>query len=355
MKRFVGPVPAMHRAVSTRCRRALFAAVVMTAFGIFVPAAQAVDRGVTLNQDYVDQIRGERDFDIEDMMATFGFIFSSLDDEVMVYPTENYFYFRFIHKGALYAGNMRLDVSDRDKGILHFAYFSQSEPWNSELITQYKPLTKEDGVTVEKVEDFLYRVTFAGRSVLFRLNDLSGVRPPEGTVAESETYLGPVFDESGVQFYLLFDEALKQFRFVLNEADGQSDVLRPYSPETPVILIGTRTGFVFFDDRRQNRKLLVAVYRGNVDANNYFDGPFDQLPDNFIKGDELRQAILAKYPDLKDDISRLGTFTHQDGRFLVNPYISYTQPIELDAFYRCVDPGLDRAQYYACLTPEKPE
>ena len=31
-------------------------------------------------------------------------------------------------------------------------------------------------------------------------------------------------------------------------------------------------------------------------ANNYFDGPFDQLPDNFIAGEALRDAILSVRP-----------------------------------------------------------
>lgn len=310
---------------------------------------------VILNQDYVGQVRAERNFDVENLLETFEFLLGSLPARVKVYPTENYFYFSFLHGGMTYAGNMRLDVADRDDGMLHFAYFSKTEPWNTELVTQYKKLSAEDGVKVEKVSDFLYKIGYKDISVEFELNDLSDVVPPAARIASEEDYLGPVFDESGVEFYFMFDRELKQFRFVLNESGTPSDILIPYSDETPVILVGMRTGFVYFDDRRQDRKLLIGVNRINVDANNYFDGPFDQLPDNFIKGEELRNAILAKHPSLKGEVGRLGVFKDQEGRFLVNPYINYHDFSELDSFYRCIDPQLDRTAYYQCLVPSKDE
>jgi len=309
------------------------------------------DIRINLNQEIIAQARAQRDFNIENITETFEFLLGSLPERVKVYPTENYFYFTFYFGGMEYAGNMRLDVSDRDDGILHFAYFSKTEPWNTELLTQYKALDAKDGVTVEKVEDLLYRVSYKDISVEFELNDLRDVMPPKARVAAQEDYLGPVFDESGVEFYFLFDRELKQFRFVLNEEGTPSDVLVPYSEDTPVILVGMRTGFVYFDDRRQDRKLLIGVNHINVDANNYFDGPFDQLPDNFIKGEELRKAILAKHPSLAGEISRLGVFEQQDGRFLVNPYVNYYQMSEMDSFYRCIDPNLSRAAYYQCLAP----
>ncbi|MCW2309801.1 hypothetical protein [Rhodobium gokarnense] len=306
--------------------------------------------GISLNQNFVAGVRAARSFNVENRMETFEFLLRALPPKVKVYPTENYFYFTFKHGGMEYAGNMRLDVGDRDDGVLHFAYFSKTEPWNMEILSQYKALNAEDGVKVEKVEDFLYRVTYKDISVEFQLNDLTGVKPPAARVAPQEDYLGPVFDESGVEFYFLFDRELKQFRFVLNEEGTPSDILVPYSEDTPVILVGMRTGFVFFDDRRQDRKLLIGVNRVNVEANNYFDGPFDQLPDNFMLHGEFKAAILQKHPSLKDEIDDHGVFIGQDGRFLVNPYVNYYRLNQLDSFYRCIDPGLDRTAYYNCLT-----
>ena len=50
-------------------------------------------------------------------------------------------------------------------------------------------------------------------------------------------------------------------------------------------------------------------------ANNYFDGPFDQLPDNFIEGEALREAILAVRPQLKGEIDRFGASPDGSIRF----------------------------------------
>jgi hypothetical protein len=317
--------------------------------------AQPDANGVSLNQTYIESIRTAPDFAIDDITAVFWHIFSGLPDRVKVYPTENYFYFTFGYKGLVFAGNMRLDIKDRDEGVLHFAYFNQTQDWSTELVTQYRPLSIVDGVKVERVENLLYRVTFKDKSVLFALNDLSGVKPPPEMIGEGETYLGPVFDESGLQFYLMFHKQDKRFMFVLNETGPQSEELVPYSEGDPSILLGTRTGFAFYKDRYLDRKILIAVYAGNVENNNYFDGPFDQLPDNFFKGDELKQAILTLYPDLKDEIDRFGNFKEQEGRFLVNPYINYSFVNELEAYRRCGDAGLTRPAYYRCLQPAEGE
>ena len=53
---------------------------------------------------------------IDDPMAVFGFVMSQLPERVKVYPTENYYYFGFMHNGIRYAGNIRLDASNRDDG-----------------------------------------------------------------------------------------------------------------------------------------------------------------------------------------------------------------------------------------------
>lgn len=329
-------------------RLAICAVLVLSAG---VAAGQTSTVGVSLNQTYIDSIRAAPEFAIDDITAVFGHIFSGLPDRVTVYPTENYFYFTFGYKGLIYAGNMRLDIKDRDEGVLHFAYFNQTRDWSTELVTQYRPLSIVDGVKVEKVEDLLYRVTFKGKSVLFALNDLRDVQPPPDMVEEGETYLGPVFDESGLQFYLMFHKQDRRFMFVLNETAPQSEELVSYSDGDPSILLGMRTGFAFYKDRYLDRKILIAVYAGNVENNNYFDGPFDQLPDNFFKGDELKQAILTLYPDLENEIDRFGNFKEQEGRFLVNPYISYSFLNELEAYRRCGDAELTRPAYYRCLQP----
>jgi hypothetical protein len=115
------------------------------------------------------------------------------------------------------------------------------------------------------------------------------------------------------------------------------------------ILIGKRTGFALYRDQRRDRKILIGVFRDNVTANNYLDGPFDQMPDNFFQGDSFRQAILAIEPDLKGRISRYGSFA--DGtRFAVEPYMEYRNPKDLEIFDRCATSRRIPAEWYdACF------
>lgn len=332
---------------------ALALAAALAAAGPAMPAPGPGEPGygVTFNQEMIDRLQGAPAFDIDDAMATFAHVFAALPDEATVYPTENYYYFGFTWSGIEFAGNLRLDVADRDDGVLHFAYFAKNEPWNVELLTSYRPLTAADGVSVEKRGGLEYAVTFAGRTVVFHLNDRADVVPPEGVLAEGDRYIGPTFDESGIPFYVLFNEDRKRFLFVLDEREPLNDLLLPYHGDHPALTVGARTGFAFYEDRFAPRRILVGVHAGNVRANNPYDGPFDQLPDNFIEGDALRDAILAMHPDLDGEIDRLGGFRSQDGRFLVNPYVNYEYVGELEGFLRCGDAALDREKFHDCLMP----
>ena len=318
-----------------------------------LPVAAGAGSGITFNQDYLEDLFITREIKIDDIPAVFSHVFAALPAQVNVYPTENYYYFSFLHGGVSYSGNFRLDVRDRDEGILHFVYFNQAEAWNSELTVQYRALSLADGVKVEKLRDLVYRVEYGGKSTVFALNDLREVTPPPDKLAPGETFIGPVFDESGLQFYLLFHGEEKRFTYVLNEAAPPAERLLAYSDTDSDILLGMRTGFAFYKDRFQDRKILIGVYAGNVENNNFLDGPFDQLPDNFLKGDELRQAILTLYPELKDEIDRLGNFKEQEGRVLINPYINYSFLSELEEFHKCADSGLDRVGFYRCLQPSE--
>lgn len=327
------------------------AAVLFLAAAAPLPAQAQAGAGITFNQHYLEGLAAERDFDIDDLMAVFEHVFSAVPERAKVYPTENYYYFTFGYRGMTYAGNFRLDVKDRDEGTIHFAYFNQIEDWNTDLMTQYRPLSAADGVVVEKVEDLVYRVTYKERSVVFELNDLRHVQIPADKLGEGEQYLGPVYDDSGISFYLLFHPEDRRFMFVLDESGPKMDEMLAYSEGDPSILLGMRTGFAYYKDRYLDRKILVGVYAGNVENNNYFDGPFDQLPDNFFKGDEFRQAVLTAYPDLAGEIDSHGNFKEQEGRILINPHINYSFVSELEAFRRCGDAQLSRADFYRCLQP----
>jgi hypothetical protein len=323
----------------------------LAAAGFAFAAAAEEARGPTLhfNQAYVEEAMRTDTLDVNDPMAVFAYVFANLPDRVKVYPTENYFYFTFIHNGAPYDGNFRLDASNRDDGKVIFAYSEDLVEWRGETDVKHLILDESSGVKLEKVDRLVYRMTYKGKSVVFELNDLSGVRPPANALAPNEKFIGPVFDESGVRFFLVLDQKLKIFHFILDETVRATDQLEP-SKRTDRILIGKRTGFAFYRDHLRDRKIMIGGFEGNMVTNSYFDGPFDQLPDNFIEGETLRDAIIAVEPEMKGHIDRFGGWDEGAQRYAIDPYVAYRVVDDLYMFDRCAiarqkDPG----SYYLCF------
>jgi hypothetical protein len=312
-------------------------------------AAQSDAPQLQLHQSYMEEVMRPTTLDVSDPMKVFAFVFNSLPDRVKVYPTENYFYFKFTHNGVEFAGNIRLDASDRDRGKVQFAYYEQMSGWLDDTPGFFHALDESNGVKLEKLERFLYRLSYDGKSVIFELNDLSQVRPPANALAPNETFIGPVFDDSGVRFFLVYNSAINNFLYILDETVNVTDDFVS-GPRGARILIGKRTGFVFFRDRRRDRKILIGVYAENVDVNNYFDGPFDQLPDNFIEGETLRDAILKVQPNLKGKIDRLGGTADGEWRYSIGPYLIYKEIREFERVDRCAGhTHSSDVVYYRCF------
>ena len=332
------------------CVVAWFLAIMQTTAGLGAARDATIDRPVVhTNQSYIEEVSARSTLKIGDMTSVFAYVFASLPQRVKVYPTENYYYFSFYNDGVAFAGNIRLDASDRDRGLVDFTYFPAFSGWRQDDIDTYKQFTLADGVKIEKVKAFAYRVTFRQRSVLFELNDLSKVVPPPGVLNADERYLGPVYDESGIQFFLVFNQRLKMFQYILNETGPFPDELYP-SRISDRIVIGRRTGFAYYRDDLKPRKILIGVYEGNVIANNYFDGPFDQLPDNFLHGQQLKTAIVAASLAPADQIDRLGLLPGGTDRVLIKPYITYDYLDDLEIFSDCAhDKSIARKYYYECF------
>ena len=304
---------------------------------------------VHTNQEYIDDVSRQTALPLDDPKAMLAFVLESLPDRVNVYPTESYFYFHFYYGGTRYAGNIRLDFKDRDEGKVHFAYFVEMAEWLKDDKLTYRLFGKEDGVTVEKTEPLLYRVSVGERSVLFALNDLSKVVPPPSALGPDDKFLGPVADESGIRFFLIFNKRLKIFHYVLDKTINVADELFP-GRYTDQILIARRTGFAFYNDHRLNRRILIGVFEANGSVNNYFDGPFDQLPDSFIKGEELREAIIEADPNQAGKIDRFGGSPDGASRYLIGPYAYYRTEEDLLVFHECaVSKEIPRDLSHACF------
>lgn len=331
------------------CRNVALAVAVLAA-DVTGAAAQTADAPrLHLHQDYMEQVIRPTTLDVADPMAVFAFVLNSLPDRVKVYPTENYYYFTFTHNGIDYAGNIRLDASDRDQGKVQFAYYEQTTGWRDDTPGEFRVLDASNGVKLEKLERFIYRLTYKDKSVAFELNDLSQVRPPATALAPKEEFIGPVFDDSGIRFFLVYNAAINNFLFILDETVKVADGFQSDSAHDR-LLLGMRTGFVYFRDQRIDRKILIGVYEENVQVNNYFDGPFDQLPDNFIEGETLRNAILKVQPNLKGQIDRFGGTADGELRYMIGPYKLYKRLEEFKSTERCARRHRgSEAAYYRCF------
>jgi hypothetical protein len=342
------------RLYSKRSCGTRFFLTALAAFAATIGIAAGQDTGLPklhTNEAYVEEVTEATTLAVNDPMAVFAFVLNSLPERVKVYPTENYYYFKFMHGGAPYAGNIRIELGDGDKVTVHFAYYQNSSEWRQESPLTHVVLDGSRGVGIEKIERLVYRLSYGGKSVVFALNDLSLVKPPAGALAPGEKFIGPIFDESAVRFFLVYNSMLRVFHYILDETAKVADEFFP-SRRTNRILIGKRTGFAFYRDHLLDRKILVGVYEGNYRLNTYFDGPFDQLPDNFIEGETLRQAILEVSPGLKGKIDRFGSSPNGEVRYLIKPYATYQTESELYGVAKCARDRIRAASYYACFEAE---
>jgi hypothetical protein len=324
--------------------------------GMKSAAAQDVQQlpRVHFNQTSIEEARQPFPLSLADHMAVFALVFRNLPDRVQVYPTENYYYFSFVANGRPIQGNIRLDPRYRDEGKIFFAYFDNPSLWNaSPALEHVHLLDAASGVSVERVAALSYRVTYRGREVLFALNDLASVKPPPGVMSAEERYLGPVFDESAVRFFLVYNPKARVFHYILDETENAADVLLQL-PGAERVLIGQRTGFAFYTDHHRPRKILIGVHNSNVALNNYFDGPADQLPENFVEGDDLRSAILHADAGASDKIDRLGYYTGTKLRYVIDPYIYYSKVSDLLRLHRCATGKKHKsAEYLKCFALPK--
>jgi hypothetical protein len=281
----------------------------------------------------------------EDTQAILRYVFESVPPVAIVYPTEMYYYFSFPLRERMVAGNLRF--VDAEQGILHIGYFDKAAQSRS----QHAALSKADGVVVQVVSQGSYRVTYRDREVLFILAQRSLRCGTSPKLLRTETCITGVLDDSGIPMELIYDGIHHAFFFVLNEAFPPIDPLVPIEGGGNRYLYSRRTDFVFFNDVRERRKLLVAVAARNVYENNYFDGPFDQVPPRL----ELKGKLEAAYPYLKSDpIDAHGNFLNREGqRVAISPYLDYQSLDEAVAELKSRERrGVLPAQKWAALTYE---
>ena len=160
------------------------------------------------HQSYMEEVLRPGALDVKDPMAVFAFVLNSLPDTVKVYPTENYFYFRFMLNGSPYAGNIRLDASNRDLGqgavrLLRADHADGATTRRANTACS----TRRTGSSSKSSNASVYRLTYKDKSVVFELNDLSMVKPPAKALSPHESFIGPIFDDFGIRFFLVYNSS----------------------------------------------------------------------------------------------------------------------------------------------------
>jgi len=254
--------------------------------------------------------------DLDEPVTVLRYILASAPPVAVVYPTETYFYYTFRLRDRVISGNVRL--LDADSGLLHIGYFDKHETSTMNSAT-FGP---EDGIEIKTLAPHRYRVTFEGRSTEFILPTRFLDRPESLELLEHEEFITSVLDESGVALTLLYNNVLNGFFFVVNPDVPLSEARYPIEGGDGRYFVGERTRFVYYDDPDYERSVLVGVDADNIRMNNYFDGPFDQVPPRLSIGDRLRAAY--PYTNYRGGIDDHGNFLELDGqRVAISPYQAY--------------------------------
>ncbi len=296
--------------------------------------SEGTDSYLLFNQKWVEGLLTDS-LDLDDVDEVFWHVFSRLPDEVVIYPSENYYYFKMYVDQRQIWGNIRLAAGRREKGVLSFAYFEYKESQfvSDPRIKRSKFFTVADGLLIDEVDPFTFVVRYDGREVTFHLHELSQEQPNLFELGEDEVSVMRTFDESGYQFFLLFNERTNYLFWVLNEEEPIPDILEPLGED---LLVGRRSGFVFLVDRaHSDRRVLAAVHGDNATVNNYYDGPFDQLADNYVEQTNVSHYLELAVPTLQGRIDKYGYYTDREGgssRVAVSPYYVYFSVRDLEQF-----------------------
>lgn len=187
-------------AVLAGCVTATGQPFMLQSMQVAAPASTAPDGGAYLlfNQRMIEAAT-QTELDITDVDAVFTRVFHGLPDEVIVYPSENYYYF-VLHAGQRQIwGNIRLPAGAREQGELSFGYFEFVEfPWRAgEGLSGSKFYNADDGVAVTELDRFTYGVRYQGKEVIFHLHQLDQSPPVLFSLGADEVFVERTMDESG--------------------------------------------------------------------------------------------------------------------------------------------------------------
>ncbi len=261
----------------------------------------------------------------DDPNTVFEYVFGQLPEIAIVYPTERYYYYSFDLGEHKVSGNLRFTMADQ--GIVYFAYFDTKDNTLSHSLT----LKEENGVVVLPQGNNAYSVEYGQKRVVFHLasemlfrDESEKVMHNAVPLLDNEEVVTGVLDESGYAFILVFNTQDNALYYFLNPLVQVWDQLQKIEGTT--LWSGKESGFVFetqkIEKTGQTRYLLLGVNAENIAANNYFDGPFDQVPPDL----DLKDKLEASYPyvKLRGGIDQHGNFKQlEHQRVAISPYVAY--------------------------------
>jgi len=300
-----------------------------------------------LLQQWANEGYYKDEVDLEDVDAYFWHIFSRLPDEVTIYPSENYFYFIDYVAGRQIWGNIRLPAGRRERGVVSFGYSEFSEfPSNpGNYVSRSKYFTEGDGLSIKSKDPFTWLVSYNKKNVTFHLHKLSLEPPKSFALKTNEVFIERTFDESGMQFFLLFNTTGNYFFWVLNEEEIVPDEFIQLEKD---VLVGRRTGFAFWiDPEKKPRKVLATVRKISVTRNDYYDGPFDQLADNYVDQNKISMWMERAIPSIKGRIDKYGYYTdvERPSRVALSCYGNYYTHAEVMDFVKRAKASTDAYQF----------
>lgn len=247
-------------------------------------------------------------------------VLASLPPETLVSPSEGYCYTKLFYRNAEVQVALNVAKSNTDRGVVTIGYNAVSRiPGlaTTETLGGEMEIGSEQGLSVSRSGD---TVVLSRGGLTRRLRMLPAESFQLPTAEQPDGYLFTAFDESGLQFHLVFRSQEKRFRWLLDERTAGAETWL----KAGRMAFGIRTGFAFWETQDSER-VLVGVSRTQVGENSWFDGPFDQLPDDVIDhSDRFSQALESALPELKGKVDRHGRYLGDSGsRVAISPYQMY--------------------------------
>ena len=87
---------------------------------------------------------------------------------------------------------------------------------------------------------------------------------------------------------------------------------------------------------RNDRKVLTGVRQLNIRRNDYFDGPFGQLADNYAEETQISDWMQRAFPSLQGRIDTYGYYTDQERpiRVALSTYYKYAATAHMIEFVK---------------------